>query len=40
MVGYSSLALLLAIAAVILLGHAGTETGAPQQRASGIVSSD
>jgi hypothetical protein len=40
MVGYSSLALLVAIAAVLLLGHADRETGAPQQRAIGTVSSD
>ncbi len=40
MVGYSSLALLVAIAAITLLGHADTETGAPQQHAIGTVSSD
>lgn len=41
MVGYSSLALLVAIAAITLLGHADGETGgASYQRAVGIVSSD
>jgi hypothetical protein len=40
MVGYSSLALLVAIAAITLLGHADTETGAPNQRAVGTISSD
>lgn len=40
MVGYSSLALLVAIAAITLLGHADTETGAPHQRAVGTISSD
>ena len=40
MVGYSSLALLAAIAAVTLLGHAELQTGPPQQRATGTVSSD
>ena len=41
MVGYSSLALLMAIAAITLLGHADTETGGtPQQRAIGTVASD
>ena len=40
MVGYSSLALLVAIAAITLLGHAGIETGAPHQRAVGTISSD
>lgn len=41
MVGYSSLALLTAIAAITLLGHADTEGGgATQQRAIGGVSSD
>jgi hypothetical protein len=40
MVGYSSLALLVAIAAITLLGHANTETGAPNQRAVGTISSD
>ena len=38
MVGYSSLALLVAIAAITLLGHADTEAGAPHQRAA--ISSD
>jgi hypothetical protein len=41
MVGYSSLALLVAIAAITLLGHASSETGgAPHQRAIGTISSD
>jgi hypothetical protein len=40
MVGYSSLALLVAIAAITLLSHANTETGAPHQRAVGTISSD
>lgn len=40
MVGYSSLALLVAIAAITLLGHADTEAGAPAQRAVGATSSD
>jgi hypothetical protein len=40
MVGYSSLALLVAIAAITLLGHANNETGAPHQRAVGTLSSD
>ena len=40
MVGYSSLALLMAIAAITLLGHADTETGAPHQRAVSTVPSD
>ena len=40
MVGYSSLALLVAIAAITLLGHADTETGAPPDRAVGAISSD
>jgi hypothetical protein len=40
MVGYSSLALLVAIAAITLLGHADTEAGAPRQRAVGTISSD
>ena len=41
MVGYSSLALLTAIAAITLLGHADTEAGgAPPQRAIGAMSSD
>ena len=40
MVGYSSLALLVAIAAITLLGHADTETGAPHKRAVGTISSD
>jgi hypothetical protein len=41
MVGYSSLALLVAIAAITLLGHADTETsGAMRQRATGTISSD
>jgi hypothetical protein len=38
MVGYSSLALLVAIAAITLLWHA--EAGAPHQRAVGTLSSD
>jgi hypothetical protein len=38
MVGYSSLALLVAIAAITLLWHA--ETGAPYQRTVGTHSSD
>jgi hypothetical protein len=41
MVGYSSLALLVAIAAITLLGYADSETGgASHQRAIGTVSSD
>ena len=41
MVGYSSLALLTAIAAITLLGHAETESGgASHQRAIGAISSD
>lgn len=41
MVGYSSLALLMAIAAITLLGRADTEAGgAPHQRAIGTSSSD
>ena len=41
MVGYSSLALLVAIAAITLLGHADTETGGTaRQRAGGTISSD
>ena len=41
MVGYSSLALLTAIAAITLLGRADTDTGGPpHQRAIGTVSSD
>jgi hypothetical protein len=41
MVGYSSLALLVAIAAITLLGHANTETGgASDQRAVGTTTSD
>jgi hypothetical protein len=40
MVGYSSLALLVAIAAITLLGHAGTEKGASHERAIGTASSD
>jgi hypothetical protein len=40
MVGYSSLALLVAIAAITLLGHADTETGTPHKRAVGTISSD
>lgn len=40
MVGYSSLALLVAIAAITLLGHADTEAGAPHRRAVGTISSD
>ena len=40
MVGYSSLALLVAIAAITLLGRADTEAGAPHQRAVGAISSD
>jgi hypothetical protein len=40
MVSYSSLALLVAIAAITLLGHADTEAGgAPHQRATGAASS-
>jgi hypothetical protein len=39
-VSYSSLALLVAIAAITLFGYADTETGAPYQRAVGTVSSD
>jgi hypothetical protein len=39
-VSYSSLALLVAIAAITLLGHADTEAGgAPHQRATGAASS-
>jgi hypothetical protein len=41
MVGYSSLALLVAIAAITLLGHADTVAGgAPHQRAVGASSPD
>jgi len=41
MVGYSSLALLMAIAAITLLGHADTEPGgASHQRTIGTISSD
>jgi hypothetical protein len=41
LVGYSSLALLVAIAAITLLGHAETETGgASSRRAVGSISSD
>jgi hypothetical protein len=41
MVGYSSLALLTAIAAITLLGHSDTEgADAPRQRAIGAASSD
>ena len=41
MVGYSSLALLVAIAAITLLGHADGETaGTSHQRAVGTISSD
>jgi hypothetical protein len=40
MVGYSSLALLVAIAAITLLGHADPEAGTPHQRAVGTLSSD
>ena len=41
MVGYSSLALLVAIAAITLLGHADGETaGTSHQRAVGTASSD
>jgi|EndMetStandDraft_8_1072994.scaffolds.fasta_scaffold188940_2 hypothetical protein len=41
MVGYSSLALLTAIAAIALLGHADTEPGgAPHQRGIGTISSN
>ena len=41
MVGYSSLALLVAIAAITLLGHADTETGGTTRpRAAGTVSAD
>jgi hypothetical protein len=41
MVGYSSLALLVAIAAIALLRHADTETGgASSRRAVGSISSD
>ena len=41
MVGYSSLALLMAIAAITLLGHADTEPGgAPHQRGIGTISSN
>jgi hypothetical protein len=39
-VGYSSLALLVAIAAITLLGRADTDAGAPHQRAVGTISSD
>ena len=41
MVGYSSLALLVAIAAITLLGHADSEPGgATRQRAGGTISAD
>ncbi len=41
MVGYSSLALLTAIAAIMVLGRADPEGGgAPHQRAVGVVSPD
>jgi hypothetical protein len=41
MVGYSSLALLVAIAAITLFGHADTETGGVSPRRSvGTISSD
>ena len=41
MVGYSSLALLVAIAAITLLGHADGETGgAMRQRAGSTISAD
>lgn len=41
MVGYSSLALLVAIAAITLLSHADSETGdAPHRRAVSTTSSD
>jgi hypothetical protein len=41
MVGYSSLVLLVAIAAITLLGHADNETGgATRQRAGGTISAD
>jgi hypothetical protein len=42
MVGYSSLALLVAIAAITLLGHADTETdgAASPRRIPGVTSSD
>ncbi|SEP42350.1 hypothetical protein SAMN02990966_06014 [Rhodospirillales bacterium URHD0017] len=38
MVGYSSLALLVAIAAITLLSHANTETDVPHQRGVGTTS--
>jgi len=41
MVGYSSLALLVAIAAITLLGHADNETGGlTRQRAGGAIPAD
>ena len=41
MVGYSSLALLMAIAAITLLGYADSETGRPsRQRTAATISSD
>jgi hypothetical protein len=41
MVGYSSLALLVAIAAITLMGHADSDSGgAPHQRAVRTLSSD
>ena len=40
MVGYSSLALLVAIAAIILLGYPDIEAGGPPQRSIGTTSSD
>jgi len=41
MVGYSSLALLMAIAAITLMGHGdGDSGGAPRQRAVRTLSSD
>jgi hypothetical protein len=39
MVGYSSLALLVAIAAITLLGHPDTGASGPHQRAVGTISS-
>ena len=40
MVGYSSLALLVAIAAITLLTHADSESSVPHPRAAGAASSD
>ena len=40
MVGYSSLALLVAIAAITLLGHADTETGGTARQRAGTIASD